>query len=156
MWICTVAGTPGTWVDGSSSGQEIGYAQIASSNITTTNVGAANRVDATGLLITPTVGIRPIMVEFFGSVFNTTINDGVAIYIIENASGNGNNTPILQQSQMISAGIASALVPFSLRVRLTPSAGVHTYKIMFAATVGGTATIANISSQPAFLRAVNC
>lgn len=149
LWICTVAGTPGTWVDGSSSGQELAYAQVTSGNLTNTGIGQANRIDATGLTISPTVGTRPIIVDFYSQVFNATVNDGVGVAIQEGST-------ILQIGQMASAGFAGSICPMNVRVRLTPSAGAHTYKITFWAVVGGTATITNASTSPSFIRALNC
>lgn len=156
VFICTTAGTPGTWAD-MSSGKELGYAEVTSS-LTTTVTTDANRVDASGLIITVTVGTRPIILEFYGWVWNTTLNSGVSIFLVENAAGNSNNTPILQKANMISAGIASASIPFNLRARLAPSAGSHTYKVMFAAITSGTATIFGSSVAPlaqSFIRAQN-
>lgn len=154
MWICTAAGTPGTWVDASSTGKELGYSEITS-NATTTNIGFANRVDATGLIVTVTIAAaaagQPIMVEFWGEVANTTVNNGASVYLVENVAGNANNTPVLTSGSMTSAGVAGAGIPDSVRVRLAPSAGSHTYKVMISASVGGTAGVFCSATQPAFL-----
>lgn len=61
VWICTTAGTPGTWVDGSSSGHELASAE---SPIVQTGI-AATPVDITGLTVTFDVVSRPVIVEVY-------------------------------------------------------------------------------------------
>lgn len=136
---------------GQTAGQELAYAEIQG-NLTTNALALANRVDAAGLIVTAAVEIRPVVVTFMGSVFNTVVNQGVGIQIVEAGAGNANNTPIRQQTQMVSAGIAGAVMPVCLRVRLNPVPGNYTWKVMFNATVGGTATIGASATQPASLQ----
>lgn len=71
MWACTVAGSPGTWVD-ISSGRELAYAESSTQQ---TSIGTSF-VDLTGLSITFTVRSRPVMVESFHPAVLSTI--GVA------------------------------------------------------------------------------
>lgn len=59
IWVCTVAGTPGTWVDASSSGKELAYVESA-----TVQTGITTITDITGMTIPDfTVGARPVYIE---------------------------------------------------------------------------------------------
>jgi hypothetical protein len=57
IWICTVAGTPGTW-KAAGSGTELAYAYGDAVDTT-----ATSQVDVPGASITFTVGSRPVYVE---------------------------------------------------------------------------------------------
>lgn len=130
----------------------LGYAEITSNPTVVTAVGAANRVDVTGLTITVTVGSRPIMVMgSFGTAFNDDASGrGGGIAIVE-------TTTVMSQSSGYSIA-ANALFPLTTYAVLTgsrqPSAGAHTYKIMAWAVVSGNLTLVAATGQRAFIMAV--
>jgi len=141
-------------VDASSSGKELAYAEITSS-VTTTALGGANSVDATGLIINVPATTRPIEVKFVGAVGNTTAGDGIGINIVEGAAGDTVRTTV---RQFMNVGTATAWLttPIIVSVRLAASASARTFKVQYWATTGGTALILSTNSgQPASLSAVS-
>lgn len=121
---------------------ELGYAEITSNATSTTT--AATYTDVAGLAVTVTVN-GPIKIIFDCSNINNTSTGGVAVAIMEGAS-------ILTQTF---ENIASAVgVPCHREIRLTPTAGSHTYKIGLArVSAAGTATIF-ATATPAFIQVV--
>lgn len=154
LWVCTVAGSPGTFV-GVGAGRALGYADITASPSGVTAVGVGSRVDLdSGLTITVTVGTRPITLEFWcGAATNNTANDGIGLAIVEGTIGGGAGTVIASANYIVAAGALQSPVVVR-RSNLSPSAGSHTYKIMAWAITGGTASIAAAASQRAFIRAI--
>lgn len=147
LWFCTVSGTPGTWVQMSGSGRELGYAEITANPTAITAVGSGSAVDLTGLSITITVASRPILVEvYFATGSNNTASSGGGIAIQEGST-------LLQQCDML-GDAASERSHFRPAVRLAPSAGSHTYKATGYAIVGGTFSPLAGAQRPAFIRAV--
>ena len=132
----------------SGYGGELGYAEITSVVTGLTGVGAANRADLSPpLSVTVTVGTRPITVEAsFTSGSSDTADRGGGIAIVE-------GTTILAQSQGHSS-FANLGFPIKAKIRLEPSEGEHTYKVMGYALVGGTFTPLVGSSSPAFIQVI--
>jgi hypothetical protein len=153
VWICTTAGTPGTWTDASSSGHKLGYAEITATQSTTAAATNTTAIDATGLIVTVTVGTRPILVQFTGAMRNNTAANGGTVWLVEAAAGDANRTPEIGGMTGYSVG-ANLLFNVSFWTRLAPSAGTHTYKIQFGQQVGGTATLFASAAAPAGLRVV--
>lgn len=60
IWICTLGGAPGTWVDASSSGRVLDEAES-----TVQQTGITTAVDITGLSITFDVADRPVLVTLW-------------------------------------------------------------------------------------------
>lgn len=145
-WVCTVAGSPGTWA-ASGSGRELGYAEITSAITTITASGAANRVDLSpALTVTVVVGVRPIFIEAnIPFAANSVADRGGGIAICDSSG------TILQQSVGHNA-YADALFPLNAKARQAPAAGSHTYKVMAWRLVGGNFTLGSGGTAPAFLR----
>jgi hypothetical protein len=121
--------------------QELGYAQITS-NFTTSS---GTDVDVTGLVVTVITGGRPIIIEFgTDSLTNTTSGQNAQATIKE-------GTTTLAQAFGY-AGAASAGITVLRKVRLTPSAGSHTYKITLHQFFAGTATLGASAASPAYIR----
>lgn len=118
--------------------QELGYAQITSSAQQT----GAGTSDAAGLSVTVTVGSRPIIVEVGG----TTVN---------NSSASGVGTISLKEGATVLATFSSSLTtipqPVSRAVRLTPTAGSHTYKVTIGQLVTGNTVLTASATDPAFI-----
>lgn len=150
VWICTVAGTPGTWVDASSSGKEIAYAEITSSITTTSDT----MVDVTGMSITIPAGItRPIMLHAeFPTVYNSLAAGGLLCAIADNSG-----TEIIR-GRFISSG-NNVIGQISLWRRM--AAGTSgTYKVQWSrSSASGTANMTAVPGPTAgatvpFLRAI--
>lgn len=82
LWICVTAGTPGTWVDASSSGHELARATAVGQQI-----GITTETDLTGLAISFTVGARPVeVVLHIPSVGHTVTATTVTVKLTDNAN----------------------------------------------------------------------
>ena len=131
-WIEEVAnGRQTFWPAVSASdlgGRELGYASITS---TFTQTGAGNS-DVTGLSVTVTVGTRPINVIFScASVSNNNASGIAYLKIMEGATLLGNAVISL-------SAVGQAL---HRTVRLSPSAGSHTYKVNLQQVVTGNTSL---------------
>lgn len=124
-----------------AGGVELGYAKITST-FTQTGVGSG---DVTGLSISVTVGTRPIIVEF-GC-------DGLV-----NSSASGIAQVNIQEGATILSGATVSLTTVGQvicrRVRLTPSAGSHTYKIALGQVTAGNSQIVCSATDPAYIQAI--
>lgn len=129
-------------------GVELGYAEITSVVTGITGVGAANRVDISpALSVTVIVRSRPITVEVsFTSGSNGLADAGGGICIVE-------GTTILAQS-IGHSPFAGLAFPIKAKIRLEPSPGEHTYKVMGYATVNNTFTPLAGASSPAFIQVI--
>jgi hypothetical protein len=128
---------------GSSVGIELGYAEITSNYVQT---GAGNS-DVTGLSTTVTVGSRPIRIEFAcSSIQNSSASpSGLTSLAINEGS------TILTTAAFGGLTTANVTVPVTRSVRLAPSAGSHTYKIVLGQVVAGNSTIAAAATSPAYI-----
>lgn len=143
VWICTAAGTPGTWVDASSSGRELGSVEKTDGNFTSTTIAG---VDVTGMSLSFTVGARPVYVWFGASDMSLSAAGIVLLSLLEGATTlefirgtTGTGTPRLP------VGASHARIS-------TP--GPHTVKLQMSASAAGTMTLYNTANNPIFLRAV--
>jgi hypothetical protein len=142
IWVCTTAGTPGTWT-AIQPNTELGYAQITSSFTTTSGTA----VDVTGLTTTVTVGARPIRIEVGGQYLqNNTAGDGLLLYIVEDG------TVVAQQE--VGFGSANETYGVALNARRNPAAGSHTYKVQLQMVIGGTAKLGAAATAPAYIQVV--
>lgn len=118
--------------------RELGYAQITT---TATQTGAGSG-DVSGLSVTVTVGSRPIVVEF--------ACDGLV-----NTNASGITTAQIKEDTTVLAASTVSLTTIGMvvcrKVRLTPSAGAHTYKINLAQVVVGNSQITAGASDPAYI-----
>lgn len=151
LWICTVAGTPGTWA-APGSGRELGYA-AATSGFSVTAVGSGAKVDVTGLTVTFTPSAAPVMLHCRAQGFTQSIAaDGIGWAITDNAG------TILGQAvvSLAASGVAPAVnVLGECWARVAPTPGVPvTYKVMAWVVTGGTGIIQAAATNPMFLQAV--
>lgn len=87
IWICTTAGTPGTW-QAPGSGRQLAYAEIVT-NANVVGIGNANRADVLGLSVTFTPRDRPIIIETFFRYWTLNV---AAVATTIGAPSNGVNT----------------------------------------------------------------
>lgn len=136
-----------------SSGRELEYAEITSNHarVVGSGDGAGNGADITGLSVTVTVGTRPIEIEFWaGAVSHSAANASLAVRLFEGS------TMLSLGSLDGSLNTANKGVPCSVKRRLAPSAGSHTYKAVLWVNTVGTATVTAGTIVPAFIRVVEC
>jgi hypothetical protein len=124
-----------------AGGVELGHARITSSPAAATTTVT----DITGLSVTVTVGMRPIVVEaYLPTVQQLTGTGSVAAALYEGAT-------LLQLDQhTLTVNQNSAFNP---KVRLAPSAGSHTYKVRIS-TSANTASIFADALFPAYIQVV--
>ena len=129
VWVCTAAGSPGTWRP--PPGYEIDYAQITSNASLTTTLstvitGAAKTYD----------GNTIIEIEFFAPFVDTpaTINAYVRMFL---ADGGSAFTEVARATSPAAASNQGMVIG---KQRITPSAGSHTYSVQ-AQTSTSTGTI---------------
>lgn len=146
QWVCTVAGTPGTWLS-VGSGREIGYAQ-GTSNFTKTTAGAGAE-DITGMSVTINVASRPVMLHWWADHLTTdTAGNQVVITIADSA-----NT--VQATSSVKFTAVTDTHHLEVWARVNPAAGSYTYKArMNVPTGGGKGGLVANSTAPMFLRAV--
>lgn len=145
VWICTVAGSPGTWGD-MSSGKELAYAIYSDAANLTKTSGAAGDMHAS-LSVTFTVGVLPVTVcGAAGIVANT--NASVNEFFITDESDN------LKQNCGYTTA-ANAVFTFRLEERIAV-AGTYTRKLRFKTSAGTLTVFADSASNKSapFIKAV--
>lgn len=123
FWVNTIAGSPGTWVF-VGSGQELGYFSSTSTLSGLTSTAYAPVTGYTKTITVPATG-RPIYIDCFATI-NVTTAVGVVLDITEDGTS-------------VSAGDGLWTYTFAVnafnsprfRVRRTPSAGSHTYAVVY-------------------------
>ena len=150
-----VAGAPGPegpegpeGPQGPSGNVELGYAETTAAASTSTTLFANitdDTGDVAGLTTTVTVGSRPIEIEFWAQRVHN--NTGTAATIIAIMEGN----TIIGLARYDQHATASEGIPFTIKRRIAPSAGTHTYKIAMAVIGASTATIVASADGPAFI-----
>lgn len=183
VWVCTVAGTPGTWISpaagtglpsGGASGQfvgwlssgtgqwlvppgsEIGYDQITVGvNVTGTTQGAGTTIITCGA---HTFDGAAVLLEFYSPqvALSTTTSAALGISLKESSS-------VITDLAFVRNGAAITNQPFmAIRstFRFTPSAGSHSYLITaYSTSTTGTPSIgagagSSGANVPAFVRFV--
>ena len=124
-----------------AGGVELGYAE-RTSTFTQTGIGSS---DVTSLTTTVTVGTRPILVKFgCGGLANSSASGIVQVFIKE-----GSTTLTTATISLSTVGQA-----VFREVRLTPSAGSHTYKITLSQAVTGNSSITASSTDPSYIQVI--
>ncbi len=133
-----------------SGGNEIGYADMASS-FTKTTAGAGAE-DVPGLTFTITPGVRPINLEFWCPQVTNDVASALDTIIITD----GANTTVSGQGSFKFTADTAKAEKYTVKARVTPPAGVPiTYKVRLNTATGGTKpTIFAAATQKAFLQAV--
>jgi hypothetical protein len=130
-----------------AGGAELGYAEVATNPTSTSTY--PTRTDVTGLSITtPSLsGAQAIKVIFDCADLGNSSTGGAVLSIMEGAA----------ELQFASTNTGAGInIPVHREVRLTPSAGSHTYKIAISRlSAAGTVTLVG-SGTPAFIQAVGC
>lgn len=127
-WMCTTAGTPGTWAN-MNSGEELAYNQVTSViNVTATAQSAPNLlIDGT----TRNYDGTPVIVEVnIGNVSAMSAGAQVYLSIWDGATDLG-----YVSGHYCSAG-AQLTEPCHIKRRLTPTPGSHNFKLCGVATAG--------------------
>lgn len=144
IWVCTAAGTPGTWVDASSTGRELAYAEssVVQSGLTTVET------DITNLSITFTVTNRPVYVEVFLPYLLAVTNSVTASVKLTDEAN------VLKRLVPVTLGGASYFGEAFLRARIaTP--GTYTRKARIVRVLGtGSITVNADATTVASIRAV--
>lgn len=148
LWLCTTGGTPGTWM-AKNAGEELAYNQItATVNITATSQASPNLViEGT----TRTYDGSPIIVEFNAHTV-TAAGAGAQLYF---SFWDGATDLGYASGTFCTAG-TQLNMPVSVKRRITPTPGSHTYRVFGIATVGSGSTTAGPGGvaqwNPAFIR----
>lgn len=150
IWVCTVAGSPGTWIP-AGSGRELGYAEITANF--TKAVAGSGQEDVTGLSINVTVGARPVYLHFWCAQISADTNPTVAIVLITDS---GNTTKASSNVTVANpTTLAAGQLPVQVWRRVPDAPGSYTYKVRLNTNTGGAKpTIVAAATSPAFLRAV--
>lgn len=132
VWICTAAGTPGTWK--SLGASELAYAEITSNSA---GVTSATPTAITGLSIAPTCPGSAIILDVNGTVLRTASTADTLCFfsVYENSTA---GTLIAKQSFMV-RNATNETARIAIRLRFTPTAGSHTY--IGALTTSATTTL---------------
>lgn len=129
--------------------ERVGGRMLGSAEITTNATFNTTEDDIVGLELILTIGVHPICLEFFcRGVSNDTANGSAVISIKEGA------TVLYQWDPFLTAHSANFRTGGGVKTPpLTPTPGVHTYKVT-GITSAGTGTLVAEATSPAHLRAV--
>jgi hypothetical protein len=152
LWLCTTAGTPGTWVS-KNIGEELFYGQITT-GVTVTQTTAAGSILVVDGGTRSYDGTTAIIIEVYAPLIQAPAgtNLGIMLELYDNASDLG----ILCETYTGATPANSITTPAYARRRLTPTAGSHNFRIG-AWVHGGTGTVfagTGLSGgfSPAFIR----
>ncbi len=135
MWVCTVAGTPGTWTTYPAG--NLGYVVK-----TTNQTGFSAIADITGLSVTVTVGSgRRIKVSGKINITQNTSTGSASMYLYESTT---------QLDAVTQSDLAGWIGTRFISVILTPTAGSHTYKLRLS-TDAGTVDENATTTVPAYI-----
>lgn len=125
VWICTTAGSPGTWIDASSTGRELAYAEsnVAQTGITTT------ATDLTNLSITFTVTSRPVHVEVDTPIVFSSTSGTIFVLTITDENN------VIKRSAVSMIAAANASITARVRERIT-TPGTYTRKARIVRSAG--------------------
>lgn len=116
IWVCTVAGSPGTWLY--SGSKELAY-QESTSNY----ASQAGNNDVTGLSISFTAGVRPFAVEIHVPALKCTAGAGTGMSVLITDGSNAT-----QVQGIHTASTVNTWESYTLKRRFAASAGAKTYK----------------------------
>ncbi len=132
FFVCTAAGTPGSWVD-VVRGTELGYAENGVTQTTTSTTPTDISGVTTGSIA---IGTRPVTIEFNCAFWTHSVSAGrCAVAIMEDSSYIGG----LGLAGHATAG--KSVQGLVRRLRRAPSVGNHTYKAQFWVVDAGTLTL---------------
>jgi len=138
-WICTTAGTPGTWDDLSSGKRLGGFVGTSGVQVQLTTVNQT--ADIPGVSASFTKGGRPVRASFIvRGVYNTLTTRWPSVEVWDET-----NTVIWSQTVPILLAGSPMDVNVVFEPTSQPSSGVHTWRGVFrhsSGTTPGTATIA--------------
>lgn len=146
LYICTAAGTPGTW-SVATANLASGRVVLTSGDITTTNT---NFEDMTGLTVSVTTGARRCLVSVAGVIANTASGRELDVDIAIDGSRQGGTKGLLD-TYSTGANFNSNVSFSYLTAALT--AGAHTIKLQWR-TSAGTSTARASSASPFCLAVV--
>jgi hypothetical protein len=132
-----------TWTPVGTGGNELGYAQITTSQSTASTTG----VDVSGLSVTCTVGERPVKVIFDGVLRNTT----VGVYARAQILVDGTLTATVGGPTALASEYRAG--HREVRVSGLTAGSSHTFKIQILAPTGGTTSVEG-SGDPVFIQVV--
>ncbi len=130
LWVCTVAGSPGSWTS-ANSGEELAYNQLTT-NLSVTQ-SAGGQIEVVGGT-TRTYDGSPIMVEFYCGAVQTNANVQLIIDLWDGPTDLG----YIGASQSSGGGLG---VPFYASRRLVPTAGTHTFRAGGWSSTGAACTL---------------
>lgn len=145
VWICTAAGTPGTWVDASSSGREL--ASIEKTDFWSSTVIAG--ADITGMTFNVTVGARPVRIEFGGcDMWSNGAGGGLLLLalLVDNVQKQATRSSV--------PATANFRVPLGQNQARLSAPGTYVCKLQMIATFAGTMTVGTTVNTPLYMRAV--
>lgn len=150
LWVCTVAGSPGTWM-GTNQGEELVYAQITGNvTITATTAATAQLIVNSG---TRTYDGSPVIIEFWAMYVEVPNAQFAVGEVYDGATDVGQHW---ETGPGYTAGTNGGVAWGSRR--LTPTVGSHNYQIRGWMT-GGTGRIdagvgTGASNAPAYMRII--
>jgi hypothetical protein len=123
LWVCTVAGTPGTWVS-TNRGEELAYAQITAAVSVTATTAATAQTAVTAPATT--FDGSAVVIEFSSPQFQTPSSAASASFMINLWDG---STDLGYHGQVITPAAFTTTVPGFIQRRIVPTAGSHTFSI---------------------------
>lgn len=156
IYICTVAGTPGTWSTWPAQG-EISFRFITSSVAVASTTATSPTTIISGSTVAYT-GVDVYVEVFAGAVSTPTVAGGSTnLQLWDGIPGSGGSCQGVL-GVFTTPTAAQAISPFYAQIKRTPSAGNHTYGLYaFATSTTGTPTVSATTGSttavgPAFLR----
>lgn len=132
IWVCTAAGSPGTWVNSAtqtSSAKPIGFEWSYTQITATANITDTSEATATAL-ISPaafTPDGSPVLVEFFAPAIITDTSSATDIVTVTLFEGATQITRLGIVRTVVTA--APDAIGVCFKYRFTPTAAAHTYKL---------------------------
>lgn len=141
LWVCTVGGSPGTWVS-ASAGSELYYSEITAAVAVPANTFAtAQQIISSGA---QSYDGSPILIDFVSDRVDVPSVGGAQLLLLL-WDGVTNLGRLMETANPTGATLMIPAV--NIRRRLIPAAGSHTYRIM-AWSLGGTGTIVAGTGTP--------
>lgn len=122
-----------------AAGIELGYAE------TTAALGqtGAGSTDVPGLTLSVTIGSRPVVVRVGASgIYNSSASGITQLKIMEGAT----------TLAACTSSLTTVVMPAYRDVRLTPTAGAHTYKVQLTQLITGNSQMSAGATDPAYIQ----